>query len=165
MTPRSDHAVRHCCRILQHQCNLARSDEMEHTLDTKAKALVDAALTTDREAAEKHGVHRSTLYRWRQRLDEDHELQTLTTKYWRQVRADDSWVQGATRTIRKAESFIRNASEELDPSDPDALRAMTKALRTLTESLQMARIVDARLGQSRQNGEADRQDGSERLGP
>lgn len=136
---------------------------MEHDLDTKAKALVDAALTTDREAADKHDVHRSTIYRWRQRLDDDHELQHLTSKYWQQVRAADSWVQDATHTIRKAQSFLRNATDELDASDPEAVRAMTEALRTLTESLQMARIVDARLGQNRPNDQPGRQNGSRRL--
>ena len=138
---------------------------MEHDLDTKAKALVDAALTTDREAADKYGVSRNSIYRWRNRLDEDHELQELTTKYWRQVRAADSWVQDATHTIRKAQAFIRDAADELDASDPDAVRAMTEALRTLTESLQMARVVDARLGQGRQNDEPGGQDDARRLGP
>jgi hypothetical protein len=138
---------------------------MEHDLDMKAKALVDAALTTDREAADKHGVSRKSIYRWRNRLDEDHELQELTTKYWRQVRAADSWVQGATHTIRKAQAFIRDAADELDAGDPDAVRAMTEALRTLTESLQMARVVDARRGQSRPDDEPGGQDGPRRLGP
>jgi transposase-like protein len=138
---------------------------MPHDLDTKAKVLVDAALTTDREAADKHGVHRSTIYRWREKLDENHDLQRLTTKYWRDVRAEESWVQGATHTIRKAQAFIRDAADELDPGDPDAVRAMTDALQTLAESLQMARIVDARLGTSRQNDEPDRQDDAGRLAP
>jgi transposase-like protein len=138
---------------------------MEHDLDTKAKALVDAALTTDKEAADKHGVHRSTIYRWRQRLDEDHQLQHLTTKYWQQARAADSWVQDATHTIRKAQAFIRDAADELDAGDPGAVRAMTEALRTLTDSLQMARIVDARLGTGRQDDEPGGEDGPRRLGP
>jgi hypothetical protein len=38
-------------------------------------------------------------------------------------------------------------------------------LQTLAESLQMARIVDARLGTSRQNDEPDRQDDAGRLAP
>jgi len=125
--------------------------------------LVDASLTTDQAAARKWEVHRSTIYRWREKLEEDPALQRLTTKYWKQAREADSWVQDATRTIRSAQAFIRDAANEMDPSDPHAVEAMTEALQTITDALQMARIVDARLGTSRQNGAASEQDAPQRL--
>jgi len=131
--------------------------------DTQAKAIVHAAIHTDQEAADKHDVHRSTIYRWREKLGQDTELQRLTSKYWQQVRASESWVQDATHTIRSAQSFIRRAADEMDATDPKAVEAMTEALQTLTESLQMARIVDARLGTSRQHDPQDGQDDAGRL--
>lgn len=136
---------------------------MQHDKTRKAKALVHAQLTTDQEAAEKYDVHRSTLYRWRESLDEDPEAQRLMASEWKKVRGEDSWVQDCTHTIRSAQSFIRNAADDLDTSDPRAVEAMTDALQTLTDALQMARIVDARLGTSRQNGEEVGEDAARRL--
>lgn len=138
---------------------------MAYALDTKAKIIVEAALTTDLEAAERHDVDRSSIYRWRRQMEEDPELQRLVSMRWDEYRQADSWVQDATHTIRKAQSFIRSAAEHMDPSDPEALEAMTEALNTLTESLQMARIVDARLGTNRPDGEAGRQDDAGRIPP
>jgi len=133
--------------------------------ETKAKIIVEAALTTDLEAAERHGVDRSTIYRWRQKMENNPDLQRLVSMRWEEFRAADSWVQDATHTIRKAQSFIRNAADEMDPGDPEAVEAMTEALQTLTESLQMARIVDARLGTNRSDREAGGQDGPGPLPP
>ena len=138
---------------------------MAYALETKAKIIVEAALTTDLEAAERHDVDRSSIYRWRRQMEQDPKLQRLVAMRWKEFRKADSWVQDATHTIRKAQSFIRNAAEEMDPSDPAAVEAMTDALQTLTESLQMARIVDARLGTDRPDGEAGRQDDAGQLPP
>jgi len=136
-----------------------------YSKEIKARALVDAALSTDAEAADRHGCSERSIRNWRSGLDESHELQRLVTERWREVRSASSWVQDATRTIRKAQGFIRKGASELDASDPEAIRAMTEALQVMTDALQMARIVDARLGKDRQDGGAHRQDAADRLRP
>lgn len=136
---------------------------MQHDVDTKAKTLVHAQLMTDQEAADKFGVNRTTIWRWREGLDDDPKLQRKMAQEWAKVRSADSWIQDATHTIRSAQSFIRNAADDLDTSDPRAVEAMTQALQTITDALQMARIVDARLGTSRQNGEEGRQNVARQL--
>lgn len=133
---------------------------MPYATDTKAKAIVYGALHTDQQAAKKFGCSRTSIYQWRKQLDDDEQLQEACTRRWKEIRTADSWIQDATHTIRKAQGFIRNAADDLNPSDPEAVEAMTEALQTLTESLQMARIVHARLGTSPTNGEPGRQNGT-----
>jgi transposase-like protein len=121
---------------------------MAYSTETKARAIVDAALTTDREAAEKHDLSRKSIERWRSELDTDPELQARFTKLWEEVRAAGDWVEDATDTIRTALSFLRTAMDELDPSDPDAVRAVTEAIGTLAEAKLMADVVDERLSRN-----------------
>jgi hypothetical protein len=106
------------------------------------------ALTTDREAAEKHDLSRKSIERWRSELDTDPELQARFTELWEEVRAAGDWVEDATNTIRTALSFLRTAMDELDPSDPDAVRAVTEAIGTLAEAKLMADVVDERLSRN-----------------
>jgi transposase-like protein len=130
---------------------------MPYEATEKAKLLVEAALKTDTEVAETHGVARRSLYRWREQLHDNPDLQRAVYERWEELKAADSWAEDATRTIRKAQSFIRTATEDLDPSDPEALRAVTEALQALVDATQMARIIDARLAdQNTRDREADR---------
>jgi transposase-like protein len=138
---------------------------MSYGVDQKAKILVEAAVKTDTEAADTHDLARSTIYRWRQSLKEDAALQRAVYERWEELKAADTWADDATRTIRKAQSFIRTATEDLDPSDPEALRAVTEALQALVDATQMARIIDARLAdQNSGDRAADRPDVAGRLG-
>lgn len=118
-----------------------------YTTDQKAKAIVDAALTTDREAASEHDVSRKSLTRWRKALDTDQALQKRVTELWADVREADTWVEDATGTIRSALSFLRTAMNELDPSDPESVEAVTGAIQTLAEAKALADIIDARVDQ------------------
>jgi hypothetical protein len=118
---------------------------MGYPIETKARAIVDAALTTDREAAEKHEVSRKSIERWRSELDTDPELQARFTELWEEVRAAGDWVEDSTDTIRTALSFLRTAMNELDPSDPEAVEAVTEALNTLVEAKLTVEVVDERL--------------------
>mgnify|MGYP006429143611 FL=1 len=132
---------------------------MEYANDYKAKVLVEAALTTDRDAARRHDVSRKSVYLWRKRLDTDMELQRAVADRWHEFREADTWAKDATHTIRKAQAFIRDATEALDPADPESLHAITEALSTLVDAKQMARIIDARLAHQNTGDRAqDRQD-------
>lgn len=136
---------------------------MGYATDTKAKALVYAALHTDEQAAEKYGCGRRSINYWRDELDENQELQEACTRRWEEVRESDSWVQDATHTLRTAQAAIREAADKMDLSNPDALDSLTKAYGEVGNLLQMARIVDARLGANRQNGAEGGQDATRRL--
>jgi len=116
-----------------------------YTTEKKAKAIVDAALTTDREAASEHDISRKSLTRWRKALDTDQALQKRVTALWAEVREADNWVEDSTHTIRTAFSFLRTAMNELDPSDPDAVTAVTQAISSIAEAKAVADIMDARL--------------------
>lgn len=131
---------------------------MQYATHTKAKAIVYAALHTDEQAADKYGCSRRTIINWRNELEENQKLQEACTRRWEEVRESESWVQDATHTLQKAQAFIRQGAEEMDASDPHAQKVMGKNLRIIAEYLQMARIVDARLGTDRHNGEAGGQD-------
>jgi len=131
---------------------------MGYDKNIKAKALVFSALHTDEEAADKYGMTRQSLYNWRQQLDTDNELQRLCTEYWMEVRESESWVQDATQTLRTILSALREAADETDKSDPEAFEALVDGFGKVGEILQMARIIDARLGESRQDDLPDRQD-------
>jgi transposase-like protein len=120
---------------------------MPYDLDTKAKALVDAQLTTDREAADKHGCSRKSIERWRDGLDADPDLQARVSDLWRQIREADDWMEDAAETMREAHRFLRKATEKLDPSDPDALEALATAYEALADAKMMGEIVEARLGE------------------
>lgn len=118
---------------------------MPYDLETKARAVVDAALTTDREAASDHGVSRRSIQRWRGELASDMELQKRVTELWSEVREAGDWVEDTTRTIRKALSFVRTATEELDPSDPEDVAAVVEAIEVLTEAKAMADVIETRI--------------------
>jgi len=136
---------------------------MPYATDTKAKALVYAALHTDQQAADQYECSRRTIINWRQELDENQELQEACTRRWEEVRRSDSWVQDATETLRTAQAAIREAANKMDLSDPKALDSLVNGYKEVGNLLQMARIVDARLGTNRQNGEAGGQDDARQL--
>ena len=119
---------------------------MPYPTETKARAIIDAALTTDREAAEKHDCSRKSIERWRGALDSDPELQARCSELWEEVREAGDWVEDATGTIRSALSFLRSAFDELDPADPESVEAVTDAVHVLADAKMMADIVDERLG-------------------
>jgi transposase-like protein len=118
---------------------------MSYSTDRKAKILVESSLTTDQDTARRHDVSRRSIIRWRKALDTDMALQRAVAMRWQEFREADTWADDATHSIRKAQAFIRDACEQMDPSDPEALDAVTRALSTLVDATQMARIIDARL--------------------
>lgn len=128
-----------------HHAHMPSTRTSPYSADEKARILVESSLTTDRDAARSNGVSRRSIVRWRKALDTDMDLQRAVAERWRQFREADSWAEDATQSIRKAQAFIRDACEEMDPSDPEALDAVTRALSTLVDATQMARIIDARL--------------------
>lgn len=118
---------------------------MPYPIEQKARIIVDASLTTDRKAANKHDCSRRSIQNWRDELDTNTELQERVTELWKEVRKADDWVEDATDTIRTALAFLRTAFDELDPSDPEAVEAVTEATRTLSEAKLTADVIEQRL--------------------
>lgn len=123
---------------------------MPYSVETKARAIIDAALTTDREAADKHDISRKSIERWRKEIDSNAELAARLSELWEEVKEAGDWVEDATDTIRTALSFLRTAFDELDPSDPEAVEAAAGAIETLADAKLMKDIVDERLKAMRQ---------------
>lgn len=67
---------------------------------------------------------------------------------WDEVRAAEDWVEASTDTMRTALFGLRPAFDELDPSDPDAVRAVIEAIQVLAQAKRMVDIVDDRSGGS-----------------
>lgn len=139
---------------------------MSYPTRKKAAAVVDAAFTTDHEAAEQHGVSRRSIQRWRSQVDNDPALaENVATIYKQQIEGRD-WLEEATRTVQQAFSFLRRAADELDPSDPDAVKAVSLAVQTLTEAKLTAEVINARLAEQNPEYRApDREDAAGQLRP
>ena len=139
---------------------------MSYPTRKKAAAIVDAAFTTDEEAAGQHDVSRRSIQRWRAEMEEDPKLaENVAAIYKEEIQGRD-WLEEATRTVQSAFSFLRQAANELDPSDPDAVKAVSLAIQTLTEAKLTAQVINARLAE--QNSEyraSDREDAPRQLQP
>ena len=118
-----------------------------YSTEKKAAVLVDASFVADREAADQHGVHRSTIVRWRSEMDEDPELAVAYAKIYREEVQGQDWLQDATETVQNAFSFLREAAGELDPRDPEAVKAVAMAVQTVTEAKLTAEVINARLAE------------------
>jgi tyrosyl-tRNA synthetase len=118
-----------------------------YSTEKKAAVLVDASFVADREAAADHGVHRSTIVRWRAKMDEDPELAEAYAKMYREEVKGQDWLQDATETVQQAFSFLRRAADELDAGDPEAVKAVAMAVQTVTEAKLTAEVINARLAE------------------
>lgn len=120
-------------------------------IERAAMLLVEAMYTSDKEVARKHKVSERTLRRYRERLDSDPELAALVRL--KKEQADSDWSAGLFPAIRGALEFIARATKECDPSDPDAVHAISGALKITSEVAVTKQVIDARLAD--QNRPAD----------
>lgn len=126
---------------------------MPYSTEKKARVLVDAALSTDRAAAEDHNVSRSSVKRWRSDLETDEDLRARFDELWQKVEEAEAWTERATSSIREALRFLDAAMDRLDPSDPEAVAAVTDAIETLADATMMQDIVSARLEKKKAPGD------------
>lgn len=129
-----------------------------YSVTKKAAVLVDASFVSDSEAAEQHGVSRSSVVRWRGQMDEDPDLAEAYCELYQEEVQGQDWLEDATRTVQQAFSFLRRAADELDAGDPEAVKAVSMAVQTLTEAKMAAKVIDARLAEhDSKHGAADRE--------
>lgn len=118
-----------------------------YSTQKKAAVLVDACFVADRKAAEDHGVSRSSIIRWRRQMDERPELAEAYCELYQEEVQGQDWLQDATETVQNAFSFLRKAAGELDPADPEAVKAVAMAVQTVTEAKLTAEVINARLAE------------------
>lgn len=107
-----------------------------------AMVLLDSTLTNDRAAAEKWGVSERALRQWRSRLDSDPDFAALF--YVGKMRQDEAWATQIPDALAAGIKFLARASEQLDPSDPNAIHAIAGAIKILAEISMTRELIAAR---------------------
>jgi uncharacterized protein YaiE (UPF0345 family) len=97
----------------------------------------------DRAAAEKWEVSTRTIEDWRSRLPEDEKLRAEFNKKKRS--RENSWAVEIPETIKAALGFIKSATNHADPADPEAVKAISGALKVLLDIDLTKQVLDARL--------------------
>ncbi|BDA74392.1 hypothetical protein CAL7716_085580 [Calothrix sp. PCC 7716] len=110
-----------------------------------AGALVDAIFMGDKAAAEKWDVSTRSIEEWRSRVKEDNELLALFNSK-KQAR-EKSWASEIPDTIQAGLKFVKDATSHADPADPEAVKAITGALKILMDIDLTKQVLDARLAE------------------
>lgn len=113
-------------------------------LERMALILVEAELFGSTKASEKWGIHRNTVYNYRQALQEN---EALFNAY--QLQKDKmlcNWADEIPAAVIACISFLRKAAEEADHTNPQVIEAISKALATLAEIGITKEMIDIRLG-------------------
>ena len=120
----------------------------EFNKERAAKALVDAILMGDNEAAKKYGVSYKSLQGWRSRLDTDTEFR----QFFQELRAkkDERWADDLAAALASGIRFLKDAGTQADPKDPDAIAAITGAVEMLADIALTQKMVDERLRAARE---------------
>lgn len=108
-----------------------------------AAALIDATLMGDRAAAEKYEISVKSIEGWRSRLETDEVLREFF--YKKKALQDKAWANEIPAAIASCINFLKQASQECDSRDPDAVHAITGALKIMSEVSMTREVIDARL--------------------
>jgi hypothetical protein len=131
---------------------------MGYSTDEKAEAIVTSALHTDAEAAKICDVSARSIKRWRSQMDERPELARAVTLKWNRAREESNWAESATHAIQKGLSFLREATERLNPGDPEHVQVVIEAIQVLARAKTVHDVIEQRLAQRRQRDRPDRED-------
>jgi hypothetical protein len=107
-----------------------------------AIVLVEAEFFGDKGAASKFNVSTRSIRRWRERLETDNELAANVLKYREKFLKD--WTEELPLAIKKAIRFLITVPDNADTTDSKIIRAITEALKTLTEVSLTKGMLDAR---------------------
>ena len=114
-----------------------------------ARALAIAALHGIKEAANAEGITVRTVRNYRQRLDQDEYLAELFRE--KKESLEREWASELAPAIRGAIDFLRRASSEANPADPEAIHSVAGALKILTGVALTKEVLDARLAAERRS--------------
>jgi predicted transcriptional regulator len=108
-----------------------------------AAALVEAAYTTDKEAAKKYGVTERTIRNWKKRLDND----PVFSRIFQDKRAqfEKSWADEAPDALKAGIQFLKKAAQQADPKKPDVIHSVAGAVKIIFEVLAVKQVLDVRI--------------------
>lgn len=96
-------------------------------------ALVDRLFEGDKAVAERLGVTRQTLFYWRGKLESDPEVLTVFDDL-RQKRLN-AWTSELPPAITACAEFIKRAATEASHKNPESIKAVAVAMKTLNDVL------------------------------
>lgn len=122
--------------------------------DRAARALIEAIHYGDDVAAQRFGVTKRSIRRWRAKSQIDQELSHKV----RELKDLDNrdWAKRLVDGILAQIDYATRAAQEANPKDPEAIHANTASLRALSEIAIVKDILDARYaGQNRAENQED----------
>lgn len=115
--------------------------------------LVEALYFGDITTSRRYGVATRTIRNYRSQLNINPELASLFLHSRKEFEKD--WSSRIPGAIISGVDFIARAMQEADPKDPDAINAVSNAVKTLSEVQLTKQVIDARLfASNRTDGEA-----------
>ncbi len=125
-------------------------------IDKIAMVLVEATFFGDKRTAEKWGIHRTTVSRYRTKLDTDEKLLSLFTLKRQQF--ETNWTQRIPLAIIAGTDALIKAFQQADLSDPAVIHSIAGAMKIMTEIGLAKEVIDVRLGKfDRENREPGNQ--------
>lgn len=122
--------------------------------DRVALILVEATYHNDRTVAKNWSISQKTIYNYRKRLANDSGLAELYRL--KKSEFERNWGNGVSAAIISALDFIKRASQEADPKNPEAIHAIAGALKLVAEVGLTKEVIDARLAEyHRSKGETN----------
>lgn len=124
------------------------------TDDQVAQILVESAYRGDIDTADKYGISVRTLYRWRDRAENDTALAKLIRQ--KKLAFERGWADEAASALKASLEFLKEAAQKANRTDPNVIHAVAGAAKIASEVLITREVLDARL--SGQDREDDTQD-------
>jgi hypothetical protein len=112
-----------------------------------ARALVDAALSTDAQACEKHGISLRTLQNYRVELRKDPELARIHEDMRKLALAGD-WSEKLNLALNSSILKLQALIEGAQFSDPETIEAVTGAVLGMAETAMTRDLLAARMQES-----------------
>ena len=120
-------------------------------IERAATILVESIYSSDKEVAKRWAISKATITNYRKRTDKDAELALLFDEKRRL--AELQWADQLGGAILDAIDFVKRASKEADPKDPEAIHAVTGSLKILAQIDITRTAINARYALS--NGQTD----------
>lgn len=117
------------------------------TINETAKLLVDATILGDKGAEAKHACSHSALSHAKRRVEREPALKQRVLYY--QAKLDNSWASDVPKAIKKVIAFIARATEVADPGDPEAIKSLVEAAKSLAGIEAAKYILNERIKERR----------------
>ena len=115
-----------------------------------AAALVEAAYSSDREAAKKYGVTERTIRNWKKRLNNDPAFSSIFQK--KKQEFESTWADEAPEALKAGIEFLKHAAQQakkVSSSKPELIHAVAGSTKILFEILAVKQVLDVRIPQEK----------------